>query len=417
MRILMLVWGYWPAPEGGAERQCRRLAEKLVGDRYECTVWTAWHAWGMPRKDAVNGVCVRRFGVLVPVSVVAGQVWDSCVRNAWKWLCPNRRLSQERLRVFRFWCLLPIVWLARLSFVLEVIYSTVCARSRLDVVHVHEPCWTAGLGVWLGDRWDIPVVATEATYPALPVIGYDVPLRGLWARLRLNCFYIAKHEDSRASLVEHGIPADRIRILPNGVPTPEVRAKVDVNQNVLLVANLEQGSHQKAFDVLIGAWPDVVKRCPGARLVIVGSGDAAPWKDLASSLGCNGSIQFEGYCDNPGKYYQQAALFAMPSRVEGLSNALLEAQSWGVPAIVSDIAGNRAVIREGENGLIVPVGNAAALSDAIVNLLIDADARKHMGLAARNRIEQMFSVDVVSRKLESIYEGLNALFASRAERK
>ncbi len=415
MRVLMLVWGYWPATEGGAERQCRRLVDALVQNQFECTVWTAWQAWRFPLNDSNGNVRIRRFGMLVPVSVLVGRWWDFSMRHVYQWLCSGRVFPEERFRKLRFWCLLPIVWLSRFSFITEVIFSTLWVKPKLDVIHVHEPAWTAGLGVWIGRRWKIPVVATEATYPALPVIGYDVPLRRLWTRLRLQCHYIAKHEQSRISLVQRGIPDDYIKILPNGVPLPESCADVGGNRNVLLVANLGQGAYQKSFDVLINSWHDVIKRCADFKLVIVGGGDASPWKCLADSLGCSDSIRFEGYCDDPARYYKEAAVFVLPSRVEGLSNALLEAQSWGVPAVVSDIAGNRAVIQQGENGVLVPVGNVSALSDAVVGLLADEEARKRMGLSARNRIRQTFSVDIVSSKLAGIYKDLKEKFVNNAE--
>jgi glycosyltransferase involved in cell wall biosynthesis len=89
-----------------------------------------------------------------------------------------------------------------------------------------------------------------------------------------------------------------------------------------------------------------------------------------------------------------------------LSNALLEAQSRGIPAVVSDIPGNRMVIEEGENGLIVPVADAKALARAILRLRADPALRARMGVRARERVRQRFSLETVTARLEEVYLGM-----------
>jgi hypothetical protein len=105
---------------------------------------------------------------------------------------------------------------------------------------------------------------------------------------------------------------------------------------------------------------------------------------MMTDSGCTDSVEFPGYQADLTPWFQRAAIFTLPSRREGISNALLETQSAGIPAVVSDIPGNRAVVTDGETGMLVPAGNAEDLARALIHLLGNPDVRHRMGKAARN---------------------------------
>ena len=136
---------------------------------------------------------------------------------------------------------------------------------------------------------------------------------------------------------------------------------------------------------------------------MIGGGESSPWKRFADQLGCNGSILFQGKVADPSSFYFSSSLFILPSRVEGLSNALLEAQSYGLPCVVSDIPANLEVVQDGENGLVVPVGNAELLAIAVIKLLNEPELRSRLGKAARERMVQAYSLAVSSNRLKEIY--------------
>jgi glycosyltransferase involved in cell wall biosynthesis len=396
IRVCMLLWDYWPGPEGGAERQCRGLVRELGRRGIDCVVVSSWSRFGIPKSSREGSAIVRRFGIFCPAAMVFGEWYQRAAR-----LFSARHDSL--IRALGFWLLLPAQWLGRLSFLLEVLVRLRNNPEHVDVLHVHETSWLAGVGVRLAKKWNVPVVCKVRNTPALEVIGYDTPCRRHWDDLRRQASFIALHTSLQQELIAEGIPESRISVIPNGVDLPAMVSRNNEGSEVLYVGNFSQGASHKGFDILIKAWALVHQALPLARLTMVGGGGLHKWEELAQKLGCAESIRFPGAVQDPAPYYQRAALFVLPSRHEGMSNALLEAQSWGLPAVVSDIPANRAVIEDRVNGILVPVGNHQAFAEAIVDLLRHADARKAMGRAARDRSERFFSRCSVTEKILSLY--------------
>jgi glycosyltransferase involved in cell wall biosynthesis len=206
---------------------------------------------------------------------------------------------------------------------------------------------------------------------------------------------------------DSGIPVDRLHLVPNGVTIPTDMPERAGVAPVLYVGNLTQGAHWKAFDVLFDAWALVLRAVPEARLTVVGAGDRTIWERQLRQQGADRSVDFAGRVEDPTPFYRAASVFVLPSRVEGMSNALLEAQSWGLPAVVSDIPGNTRVDEDGVTGIVVPAGDANALADAVVRLLLDADLRVRMGLAARERMQRHFSGESVADQIVALYRELS----------
>ena len=398
MKVVFLIWSYWPGLEGGSERQCRKVARAVTARGIDCEVVAARTSWAMRRQETDAGVIVNRLGWFCPVAEAVGRAV-----HRWGAGRTGDGDSTSRQQALAFWLLLPWVWLARLSFMVDVSRHAARWRGLPLIFHLHEPSWLGGYAVWLARRVGAVVICQEATFPVLQPPGYDVPLRKRWQALRPLAWHLAMAPYIRDALISRGIPANRVFDLPNGVSLPEAPAPHPASREVLYVGNFSQGTHWKAFEILIGAWAEVRARVSDARLCLVGGGDRAPWEDLATRLGCRESLSFVGRVDNPDPYYRRAAVFVLPSRVEGLSNALLEAQSWGLPCVVSDIPGNTAVVADGENGLVVPVGNAQALGEAIARLLLDPALRERLGANARRKAAAEYDIARVTDRLIDFY--------------
>lgn len=396
MNIHMWTWDYWPGPEGGAERQCRGLARELVRIGHTVTVVCACTGRDFPKMD--QGVRIQRLNRNIP------RIMGKLKKR--EGLIPLSFLKNESLEnAIRFWLEVPLGRKTRRQFIREIRSFYNGLEEKPDLIHVHETGWLAGLGCSLFE--DIPVLAKIRNTPALEIIGYNVPRRKHWETLRKRCHWIALHEDLTREMIQSGGVPERITVVPNAVDVAGECPKTEwKGAQVLCVGNLTQGSAHKGFDVLIQAWGRVHLEYPDARLVILGRGDSESLKKLAKKERCEDAILFPGFVEDPSSYYQEASLFVLASNREGMSNALLEAQAYGLPAVVSDIPANRAVTIDRETGLFFSPGNSEDLSQKMGCLLKDPAKAEKMGKAAYQHMKNAFSRELVTGQLVDIYESL-----------
>ena len=409
MKILMLTLEFPPTQRGGAEMQCLKQARALVRRGHEVTIVTRWLSARVPRQEIMDGVKILRAGFLLPLTLQLRAVHDALVswmprgggrlyRNGAQQ--PAARSDGEKR--FRWMSLVerPGAW----SFLWEVTHWIRNGRLTADLIQVHESNWVAGFAQWLGEQINVPVFCKEGL---LPVLGYgaaeDIPRQAEWCIRRRRCRFFAMTQAIAAALEASGIPVEQIIEIPNGVEIPDIPAHPERNSTALYVGNFTQGAAHKGFDVLLTAWGRVIAKEPTLKLRMCGAGEIGVWKTFAQEQGCGDSVVFEGRVEDIAAVHRHCGYLVLPSRKEGLSNALLEAQAAGLPAVVSDIPGNRAVVRDGENGIVVPVGNAEALADALLKMHRSPDLRAQMGRAARARVEESFAIEKVARRLEAAY--------------
>jgi glycosyltransferase involved in cell wall biosynthesis len=166
-------------------------------------------------------------------------------------------------------------------------------------------------------------------------------------------------------------------------------------------------SEEKGFDILVKAWAKVIRKEPNARLTLVGEGQDLPMlKTLAQQLGISATISFEGNRDNVFDYFARADVFVLPSRNEGMSNALLEAMAMGKACIASDIPANRSVLTPEVDGLMFKKNDSDELADLIVYLLHEPYLRKKLGANARDKIIARFSIDIIAKLYIQLYSQL-----------
>jgi glycosyltransferase involved in cell wall biosynthesis len=150
----------------------------------------------------------------------------------------------------------------------------------------------------------------------------------------------------------------------------------------------------KRFDLLVHAMRDVSTRHPGSCCVLVGQGPLEEAiRSLVSDLGVEKSVLFAGAAGDVRPYLAAADLFVLSSDREGLPLVLLEAMSFGLPCVVSDVGGAREAVRNGVNGFVVPPGSAPALAEAISRLFASPDLRARMGESSRRIAEEEFEIE------------------------
>jgi glycosyltransferase involved in cell wall biosynthesis len=142
---------------------------------------------------------------------------------------------------------------------------------------------------------------------------------------------------------------------------------------------------------------------PNACLLLVGEGPLREELEArAADLGIAGRVRFMGFRDDVPRILGALDCFALPSLSEGLSIATIEAMAAGLPVVVTASGGPRDLVEHGGTGLVVPPGDASALSAAIAAIRGDPDLARRLGAAARRKAEA-FDVRSMVQKYERLY--------------
>lgn len=224
----------------------------------------------------------------------------------------------------------------------------------------------------------VPVVVAERIDPSMHL---EVPRPWRTARrflYRRAAAVVAQTEAAADWLRQHC--GTRVDVIPNALrqlPSPTTPRE----HLVLAVGRMQP---QKGFDLLLDAFAQIHTRYPGWRLAIVGDGgQRAALQARASRLGLSDHIEWPGRSNEVEAWYARASVVAVPSRYEGFPNVLLEAMAMGAAVVAADCrSGPREMVVPGENGLLVPVDDRAALAAALEQLVTDAALRERLGAAA-----------------------------------
>src|ERR1700694_908191 len=277
-------------------------------------------------------------------------------------------------------------------------YPQIMLRASPDIVHAHGG--PGGVLIW--KALDVPLVYTaHHTYRQAHARGsVKRLLAGVEARsYRRAAMVLPVSRSTANSLLEMGIPASRIQVLPNGVDVIDVPDVDHEDGRFLFVGRLER---EKGIIDALSALRALAETVPGMRGVVVGAGglEAEVRRAAAHS---RGRIEYLGSLDRAAlqREYARAAVVIMPSRFEGLGMVALEAQSACAPVVGYDVDGLRDAVRGG--GVLVPSGDVGALRDAVAALLNDRARRIEVGERGRDAMRAEQSWDAVAARLEEIY--------------
>jgi glycosyltransferase involved in cell wall biosynthesis len=185
-----------------------------------------------------------------------------------------------------------------------------------------------------------------------------------------------------------------------------LRIKLGVPKQDTIVLCVARLSAEKGVEVFVESLSLVTRwGCP-VHAVVVGDGLLRQrYVTLAESLGLSTRITFTGFREDVRPYYELASLCVLPSYKEGLPLVLLEAMAFGLPCIATDVGGNREIISDGVDGLIVPPGSAEELGTAIRRLIENEQERVAIAGRARRRIEKSFDLAVTVRRIQNALLG------------
>ncbi|HKO62613.1 MAG TPA: glycosyltransferase family 4 protein [Pyrinomonadaceae bacterium] len=251
-------------------------------------------------------------------------------------------------------------------------------------------------------RLDAKVIVVEQSDPRKSRI------KPAWARLRLWA-YSRAHRIVTLSDDDAKFFPVRLRGLVKSIPNPFQPPRANGHdrrsgrtESLIGVGRLHR---DKGFDVLLRAFSTIAESHPGWHLTIVGDGDErSELEKLRDELGLANRVFLPGRVKDPYIHLKQASLFVLPSRVEGFPLALCEALACGLTAVATDCAGGvRDIIRNGENGVLVPVDNAAELARELSRLMGDEAERQRLSARARDVLEN-FNPDKTFAKWETLLQ-------------
>jgi len=216
-------------------------------------------------------------------------------------------------------------------------------------------------------------------------------------------------EKAAASMVKIAPGIDTDHFSPQDAS--ELRRELGLT-NKKVIVSVGRLVHRKGQDVLIEAMPAIIKAVPDAHILMIGEGPYRGYlENRVKALGIQERVTFIGriqYAELP-RYICVGDVFVMPSRsrlagleVEGLGIVYLEASACGLPVIAGNSGGAPDAVLEGKTGLVVEGTNKSAVATAVVELLLDADRSKAMGVAGRQWIIQEWRWDIWSARFAEL---------------
>jgi glycosyltransferase involved in cell wall biosynthesis len=279
-----------------------------------------------------------------------------------------------------------------------------------DLVHAHNPKVTGvvALGTRLGRPLGRPPVLS--TYHGVPHEEVDTA-----AKIhRLADHVVCVSDDLAAQMRDRGLPADKLSVIPNGVPdapplSDAERQRIDRELGLaaddLVVSIVGRFAPQKDHERFLRAAALVSEQQPRARFLLVGDGDLrADIEVEAARLGLGERAIFTGIRTDARELIARSDLLVFSSLWEGLSIAALEALARGVPVISTDVEGMRDILLAGA-GLVVPHDDEA-LASAIERCLADEELRTRLGETGRRIHAEGYSIGRMAADYRRLYEAL-----------
>jgi glycosyltransferase involved in cell wall biosynthesis len=264
------------------------------------------------------------------------------------------------------------------------------------------------------------VIATEHTHPPFQ------SLPSVWKRAREKVYrkayrVVALTADT-AQWLQENIPGSRVCVIPNAVTWPIAQGDPVVapphrgqRKRLLAVGRLHP---HKGFDILLRAFASIQSYFPDWDLVILGEGAERERLELqVQALGLKDRVSMPGRVGNVGQWYQAVDLYVLSSRVEGLSNTLLESMASGLPVVAFDCdTGPREIVRNGIDGVLVkPVEDVDALAAHMSDLMAHPARRDAMAKRALD-VRDRFSSARIMALWRQIFEGGHTLEQKKGKR-
>ena len=323
------------------------------------------------------------------------------------------------------------------EIVIRLIFFFFSRRNQFDILHViFAASWFNLLTIPLAK------ILSKSTIIEMTDLGTDDPLtlnrrsgkpdqqmvphRPIKYRLFSQAdAFVSKCNALSDAFLEAKLPESKLFQIPSAVNTAifspvttsleknNIRQRLGLKRSEIIILFVGRIVRQKGLHWLIPAFKELVPHYPETRLLVVGptmKRDLTYARDIQKDViasGLSARVDFVGRVDNVHEYMKAADIFALPTSHEGLSGAILEAMSSGLPIVTTDIPEiSLSQIEHGVEGLLVSVGNTIQLSNALMKLIDSPNLRTQLGTAARRRVLGEFTPGIVLEKYLDLYHRL-----------
>ncbi|MGG3449088.1 glycosyltransferase family 4 protein [Domibacillus aminovorans] len=373
MKIVMLISSFYPLM-GGAEVQVRRLSNHLIKKGHQVTIVTRWHE-GLKTRENIDEIEIIRLKV-----------------------SKNSKIA-------------PLIYLYK-----SLVYIGK-NKKNIDILHSHSLRSTALSAAFGKLLFNIPAISKIAGGGnELGCEAKRLYHQNIVGKARINFLthyldaYISISKAIKKDLQEINVPTHKIKFIPNGInidlksknsdDKPLELLEVESRKNLFLFAG--RFEKIKGLDVLLQAWKNTSPEFKdNNQLILLGEGKM----DIQPFLN-DPSILLIGRVDNVSSYMKYSDFFLLPSRYEGISNALLEAVVHKLYVIATPVGGTTDIIDESK-GMIIEKENATKLSEGLhLASKLKDEQRKETTDSAFSYVKEYYDFLNVTKEYEKLYSNL-----------
>jgi L-malate glycosyltransferase len=283
-------------------------------------------------------------------------------------------------------------------------------RNRIDVVHTHhftQLFYAALPARWAGAR----IIHTEHEFFSYMGSTFSRAMIRPLSRL-CDRITVVGQEVADYFIRTIGIPEKQVMIVPNGVDTMKfdwdrkaIREELSLSPHEVVIGTVGRLEPEKDQRTLLDTFLLVKGEYPAVRLLIVGDGRMAEeLRSYAKRIGVSDQTLFLGSRRDVPRLLAAMDIFVLSSIREGLPISLIEAMAARRPVVASDIGSIKDLVRDGQNGFLVPPGDTVAFGGVIRRLIASSELRERLGEAGRCIVEASFSLSAMIREYEDLYQ-------------
>jgi glycosyltransferase involved in cell wall biosynthesis len=421
-RIYIVLETFLPLV-GGVEMQTLAQARSLRKRGYEVKILTFRHNSAWSPDEVIDGVPVMRVaGLLLGRREHLPRLLRRCLYFlallVMAWTVWQHRRHYDVLQICKFSVIvIPLSLVCRVTgkpLVIIVIGMGIdkSLKNTSPAMLLAGPLDPAGPWLQVDGRAAVAGDLEQLEHfgkPVVRIVGY------LLSTMRV--VVLVRSSRMKSYLPEHGLHLPDIRFIPNGVDLTRFssalangtsnHSEAGATQRCQTVVCIAKMRYEKGIDVLLQAWRLVQEADAtlDARLIIVGNGPLQTQLEyMAKALGIAESIEFAGAQSDIPAQLHRGSIAVLPSRSEGMPNALLEAMACGLACVATRVSGSEDLIQPGVNGLLVEVEDYWSMAQALLTLLRDPALVTRYQCAARESIEEHYSLERVVDRYAALYQ-------------